>query len=184
MRITIKQILSFTILFIVCSCALIAFAKTKYSKPKHKLPCQIEPQTKKVLPKGNAGCLIHQDGKLVFVDEGSGYNSPGGTAKKKELAWQTACRETNEEVFGGDPNVTIKVGRLLGNLKGRFYVYECSVDKDKLSQVLEKGWGRDGEPTNPRKIKVRLFNPKKLAPKKWRFQNQKKDLVKMLKLIE
>jgi len=133
---------------------------------------------------GDAGCLIKIDGKAILINEGWSYSPPGGGFKKikgkKEAAWQTACRETQEEVWVAP----ITVEKLLHSF-GKYHLFECSYDGAttknlKITKSLVK---RDADSANLNTIKVVLKDPKDIPEKRWRYPEHKDLVIDLFKKL-
>jgi len=75
--------------------------------------------------KGNAGCWIVEEGKLLLVKQRNGlFSYPGGTAQSGESAQCTAHRETWEEA-----GIAVSVGTLKHRFENGFYLFHCHLQQ-------------------------------------------------------
>lgn len=117
--------------------------------------------------KGNAGCFILENNKLLVVEVAKSKNKlspPGGGNEKNESAQCTAARETLEEA-----GAHVKVYELLYNYEDDFYLFWCEL-KDK-SLVSKKSL-----PVNPQFkdeiSKIYWLDLSQSQESAWRFQKQ------------
>lgn len=84
--------------------------------------------------KGNAGCFIRVNDKLVTLGniKTGALDTPGGTAEAGELAQCTAHRETFEET-----GFNVEVGKLLGVADNGFRFYHCQL-ADDVGEDIER----------------------------------------------
>ncbi|HEY9134472.1 MAG TPA: NUDIX hydrolase [Pseudomonadales bacterium] len=116
----------------------------------------------------NAGCFIHDNGKLLVIRQriNSKLSTPGGTNKTGETAQCTAHRETWEEA-----GVNVVVGRELHVFSNEFYLYECSITNTKtplhsndLIEVSEVLW----------------VDPRDTLKTNWRYSDQYALIIELL----
>ncbi len=120
---------------------------------------------------GNAGCLLKADNKLLIIrDKKTGKLSPpGGKPEKTESAQCTAFYETLEET-----GLKLTVGKLLNSFKGKFYLFQCSLNGFELTGY--RGEKKINLPV-PKTVEdgvseVFLIDPKELKANEWRFPSQ------------
>jgi len=127
---------------------------------------------------GNAGCLIKIDGRAVLINEGWSFSPPGGGFRKiegqKEAAWQTACRETQEEVW----IAPLKVERLLHSF-GKYHLFECTFDAKTTRnfKAVKSFVKKDADKANLNSIKVVLKDPKDVPERKWRYPEHRSIII-------
>lgn len=111
--------------------------------------------------KGNAGCIIKQNNKVLLVTQYNGKLSiPGGLADYNETAIQTALRETYEET-----QLKVKVVDLFRKFENGFYLFECKIVEQKNELKASDGFSHEV-------IKVDFYDIHKLFPKDLRYPLQ------------
>tara|TARA_Y100000590_G_scaffold468197_1_gene649948 strand:- start:700 stop:1233 length:534 start_codon:yes stop_codon:yes gene_type:complete len=131
-----------------------------------------------VQKQSNAGCVV-SDGErvLYFYSAFDNYDLPGGTAKEGELSPCTAARETWEET-----GIEVKVTGLLKSYPYSFFMFECQ----PVSSIQTDDQGRVNSPEFVKKEVDQVFyHPMKQLPlSQWRFENQREELIHLLKMIQ
>lgn len=140
--------------------ALPSFAQERAPK------CQVDPKSVSQL-KGNAGCLIKIQDKMLMVRDlkSQKLSPPGGKPETDQTAQCTAHHETWEET-----GLNVKVGRLLANFNQHFLLFACKpVNAAKLQAV-----NRLKVPSRVAHAiqELLLLNPSLLKPEDWRFPKQ------------
>ncbi|MCP5463474.1 MAG: hypothetical protein H7A33_00435 [Deltaproteobacteria bacterium] len=136
---------------------------------------------------GNAGCLITKPTKtnaqILLIDDGQGFGPPGGTSDWlnkakgiKEMAWQTACRETFEEVLGdaAQKSDQLMLGKEIKRFENGFRLFSCTPSPDFLQKTQKDGiWEHQDGSGVPVTVKVGWFDSASALKIDWRFPEQK-----------
>jgi 8-oxo-dGTP diphosphatase len=115
--------------------------------------------------KGNAGCWLTKDNRLLMIMQtNSLYSFPGGTSEFAESAQCTAHRETWEEA-----GVNVVVGNLKHQFDNGFFLFECTYDHLNLAT-------NDSSEVSS----VALVDPASIPEDKWRFPAQRQLSIEWL----
>lgn len=164
-------------------CTLVAACSEK-SVPTALARCTVGDNLLHADLQGNAGCLIKIDGKAILVNEGWSVSPPGGWSRKfkgqQEAAWQTACRETQEEVW----IAPIKVEKLLHSFKN-FHLFECTFDAETTRnfKIVKSFVKKDADAANLNAIKVVLKDPEDIPERNWRYPEHRNVIIDLFKKL-
>lgn len=171
-----------TILLLFTWSILLAHAPACSKSPESQSPlkCEVADEVSSIKTTNNAGCMIKIDGKAILVDEGEGVSFPGGKPKViddvEEIVWETACRETQEEIIVAP----IRIEKLLYHSE-KFYLFHCSPDKDTADKLKKLGsyTRKDLDPEKKTPNYILLEDPHKIPPEKWRFPQKRDEEIRL-----